>query len=185
MQSHTVSDRLRTLMQQHSLTIAALSERSGVSESTIGRILNNRGNGGNPSTLRLLASALGCSPAELTGQEEQDARTSDVTAAVDAVVDAYESRIADLEHHYRERTEDLKAICDERIRRYRLLMYIFMGVAVLFIAAFSLLTARVIWDLSQPDAGAVRYQDIEELLKRLGVGSIQLDPITRLFAFRG
>ena len=122
MPSAQIADRIRTRMAEKGLSVAQLSAISTVSDSTIGRIINNRCNGISPTTIRLLAAALDYTPAELTGIDlaEKPAVTPEaITYALDTVRDTYIDRITTaedlhaaelsrLDELYRARLADIK-----------------------------------------------------------------------------
>ncbi len=60
--------RLKELRQRAFLTQAELAEKSGIAETTINRLENER-HGARVSTIRKLALSLGVSPHELTDTE--------------------------------------------------------------------------------------------------------------------
>ena len=66
-----VAEILETLMSKHRLNQTELSNRSGVSQPAINRILNERSKSKNPrkETLQKIAGVLGVTPEQLTGQE--------------------------------------------------------------------------------------------------------------------
>jgi len=66
-----VADILEVLMNKHRLNQTELSNRSGVSQPAINRILNERTRAKTPrkDTLQKIANVLGVTPGQLTGQE--------------------------------------------------------------------------------------------------------------------
>lgn len=66
-----VADILEVLMNKHRLNQTELSNRSGVSQPAINRILNERSRAKTPrkDTLQKIANVLGVTPGQLTGQE--------------------------------------------------------------------------------------------------------------------
>ncbi len=69
--SNPVAEILEALMSKHRLNQTELSNRSGVSQPAINRILNERSKSKNPrkETLQKIAGVLGVTPEQLTGQE--------------------------------------------------------------------------------------------------------------------
>jgi len=69
--NNPVAEILEALMSKHRLNQTELSNRSGVSQPAINRILNERSKSKNPrkETLQKIAGVLGVSPEQLTGQE--------------------------------------------------------------------------------------------------------------------
>lgn len=72
-----VADILEALMNKHRLSQTALSNRSGVSQPAINRILNERSRAKHPrkETLQKIADVLGVTPDQLMGQEPISSRT--------------------------------------------------------------------------------------------------------------
>lgn len=66
-----VADILEILMNKHRLNQTELSNRSGISQPAINRILNERSRAKTPrkDTLQKIANVLGVTPGQLTGQE--------------------------------------------------------------------------------------------------------------------
>jgi len=71
MSSNPVAEILEALMSKHRLNQTELANRSGVSQPAINRILKERSKAKHPrkETLQKIASALGVTPDQLTGQE--------------------------------------------------------------------------------------------------------------------
>lgn len=69
--SNPVAEILEALMSKHRLNQTELSNRSGVSQPAINRILKERSKSKKPrkETLQKIAGALGVTPEQLTGQE--------------------------------------------------------------------------------------------------------------------
>lgn len=69
--NNPVAEILEALMSKHRLNQTELSNRSGVSQPAINRILNERSKSKNPrkETLQKIAVVLGVTPEQLTGQE--------------------------------------------------------------------------------------------------------------------
>lgn len=69
--NNPVAEILEALMSKHRLNQTELSNRSGVSQPAINRILNERSRSKNPrkETLQKIAGVLGVTPEQLTGQE--------------------------------------------------------------------------------------------------------------------
>ena len=69
--NNPVAEILETLMSKNRLNQTELSNRSGVSQPAINRILNERSKSKNPrkETLQKIADVLGVTPGQLTGQE--------------------------------------------------------------------------------------------------------------------
>lgn len=84
---------LRDAMDKQNLTIAALSERSGVSDSTIKRAL--AGISISSSSIELLSDTL---QTDLSALKKTSAREAgSVDTAIDAMREAYKARIGDLQ----------------------------------------------------------------------------------------
>lgn len=71
MSSNPVAEILEALMSKHRLNQTELANRSGVSQPAINRILKERSKAKHPrkETLQKIASVLGVTPDQLTGQE--------------------------------------------------------------------------------------------------------------------
>ena len=71
MNSNPVAEILEALMSKHRLNQTELANRSGVSQPAINRILKERSKAKHPrkETLQKIASVLGVTPDQLTGQE--------------------------------------------------------------------------------------------------------------------
>lgn len=71
-----VAEILEALMSKHRLNQTELSNRSGVSQPAINRILNERSKAKTPrkETLQKIADALGVTPGQLTGKEPISSR---------------------------------------------------------------------------------------------------------------
>jgi SOS-response transcriptional repressor LexA len=69
--NNPVAEILEGLMSKHRLNQTELSNRSGVSQPAINRILNERSKSKNPrkETLQKIGAVLGVTPEQLTGQE--------------------------------------------------------------------------------------------------------------------
>ncbi len=69
--NNPVAEILEALMSKHRLNQTELSNRSGVSQPAINRILNERSKAKHPrkETLQKIAGVLGVTPEQLTGQE--------------------------------------------------------------------------------------------------------------------
>lgn len=87
MPSRCSGAKLRALMDTRRLTSAQLADKSGVSSSTISRILNDRAPNTNTFTIHSLCDALGCEPFDLlSDQAAIEAVRTDVEHAVAEVI---------------------------------------------------------------------------------------------------
>lgn len=89
MPSRLSGQKVRTRMREKGLSSARLNSISGLSPSTIDRILNDRASTYNDDTVRRIADALGCSPFDLYDD------TTVAAALADAAPRAVESAIAE------------------------------------------------------------------------------------------
>ena len=69
MQSQTTGERVKALLQARNLTQASAAELIGISDSTLGRIINDRSNGISSTTLQLMCKALHCTAADILGDQ--------------------------------------------------------------------------------------------------------------------
>lgn len=91
MPSRLNPDAIRAKMKEAGIpTLASLSNKSGVSQATIDRIMHRRCGNCNSQTVRLLADALKCSPFDLYNEEALTEGTTlaAAVAVADVVADA-------------------------------------------------------------------------------------------------
>lgn len=87
MPSRCSGEKLRQQMVNAKMTTSKLIQKSGVSESTIRRILADKEYKTNDTTLQLLADALGCSPFDLLREDAiSDAVRVEADLAVSGIV---------------------------------------------------------------------------------------------------
>lgn len=87
--------KVRTIMTSINITPSILSDRSGLSLSTIDRIINDRASNYSDFTVQKLSAALGCSPFDLFSEQAINSTITEtaVTAVAEVVAEAVSSAV--------------------------------------------------------------------------------------------
>lgn len=170
----TTADKLRALLQAKQWTVSHCAQMTGVSESTISRILNNRGGETNMSTLRTLAEGLGVQPNDLIAsqpaeEKPEPERTNVHPEGLEMLRSHYENMLTVIQEQY-DRT--ITAIEGSRKRAQRRAV-VWATVAFFLLVAAGIVTGsyfRFRWDVAHPTIGNIQYSSIAELREILGYG---------------
>lgn len=149
MPSIIIADHLRSVFQSKNCTQAFCSEQTGVSESTIG-----------------------CSVADLTGEEPTARPETDLSIALDAQEAAYERLLKSERYSHQHALHLLTENCDYRINREKHSTTLWLVLAIIFMLSFTAVSAsyyRFHWDITNPTKGSIQYERLDELKEALGI----------------
>lgn len=166
-----IADRLKAMLQAKNWTVAHCAKMTGVSESTISRILNGRGGETNMATIRALAEGLGCSLSDLLPeqQEQQEAAPTDASDTISMLRSHYDNMLQVIQDQY-DKTE--QAIERSR-KRAQNRATVWATVAFIMLVALGVVSGAYIrfrWDVAHPTMGNIQYSSIAELREILGYG---------------
>lgn len=161
MPSQRIGERFKALLHEKNHTIVSASESTGVSESTLGRIANNRC-GVTPTIMHLLCKGLDCTPADILGNDpETPVPTDNASYATDVLRLSYEERVLDMTESHIAEIKRLEASHQQHIKDLKLSRNIW---AALSFSLMALLIIWFIWDITHPHYGLIQYDSMGRII---------------------
>ncbi len=166
MQSQTTGERVKALLQARNLTQASAAELIGISDSTLGRIINDRSNGISSTTLQLMCKALHCTAADILGDQPDPPPAPDAASfAMDTLRRSYEDRMLAMAESHLDELDRLQKSHDKHLSDVKTERNVWRMLSFLLMA---LIITWFIWDITHPSAGLIQYDTAGRIIGFLG-----------------